>query len=100
MYYCIFCEDVEDSLEKRRSVRTAHLARLNELEKQGRLLIAGPLFNQENGNPFLGGTKGSLIIAEFDTIEEAKAWAGTDPYATAEVYARITVYPFKKVLPA
>ena len=99
MLYAIYCEDTENSLEKRRSVRPAHLQRLNELEKQNRLLVAGPLMGGDSENPMEVGIKGSLIIAEFNDIETAKNWAAADPYVTAEVYARITVQPFKKILP-
>lgn len=99
MLYAIYCEDKEDTLEKRRSVRPAHLKRLELLNQQGRLLLAGPLFNDDSDNPITGGFKGSLIIAEFPHIEEATAWAAADPYVTADIYARVTVSPFKKVLP-
>ena len=99
MYYAIYCEDLDDSLEKRRSVRSAHLKRLDELNNAGRLLLAGPLLNNDNEDPFLAGFRGSLIIAEFEHIEAAQAWAAADPYVTANVYHRITVMPFKKVLP-
>jgi len=99
MYYAIYCEDTENSLEKRRSVRPAHLQRLSDLEAQNRLLIAGPLMGGDGDNPAEVGFKGSLIIAEFSDIEEAKSWAAADPYVTAEVYARVTVQPFKKVMP-
>lgn len=99
MFYAIYCEDKEGTLEIRRSVRPAHLSRLEQLNKEGRLLVAGPLLNKEDENPFIAGIKGSLIIAEFDNIEAAKAWAASDPYVTAEVYSKVTVNPFKKVLP-
>ena len=99
MYYAIYCEDQENSLERRRSVRTAHLQRLKTLEEQDRLLIAGPLLNEDNENPVVGGIKGSLIVAKFTNIKAAKEWAAADPYVTADVYARVTIYPFKKVMP-
>ena len=99
MYYVIYAEDVKDSLERRRSVREAHLKRLEVLEKAGRLLLAGPLLNKDNENPMLGGIKGSLIVAQFATLAEAKEWAAADPYVTADIYQRVSVCPFKKVLP-
>lgn len=99
MYYAIYCEDRADSLERRRSVREAHLKRLNQLKSERRLLVAGPLFNEDDENPVMGGIKGSLIIAKFDSLSEAKEWAAADPYVTADVYQRVTVHPFKKVLP-
>ena len=95
MYYAIYCEDVEDSLERRRTVREAHLQRLETLKKAGRLLLAGPLLNEDNENPIVGGVKGSLIVAEFENLEHAKEWVAADPYVTADVYARIIVCPFK-----
>ena len=99
MYYVIYSEDVPDSLELRRSVRSAHLARLETLKHENRLLIAGPTMAGDHDDPFVAGFKGSLIIAEFDCLEDAKAWAAADPYVTAGVYQRIAVEPFKKVLP-
>lgn len=99
MYYMIYCEDREDSMERRRSVRPAHLQRLDTLNEQNRLLVAGPLYNENGENPAVGGIKGSLIIADFNTIDEAKEWAAADPYVIADVYARVTVHPFKKVKP-
>ena len=78
MYYAIYCEDVENSLELRRSVRAAHIMRLEKLQQAGRLLVAGPLLHKDNDNPLIGGIKGSLIIAEFENREEEKAWAAAD----------------------
>lgn len=95
MYYAIYCEDRENSFETRRSVRPAHLKRLEILKAQNRLLIAGPLLNEDNENPVVGGIKGSLIIAEFTNLEEAKEWAAADPYVTADIYARVSISPFK-----
>ena len=95
MYYAIYCEDQENSVERRRSVRPAHLKRLELLKEQKRLLVAGPLLNEDNENPIVGGIKGSLIIAQFKSVAEAKEWAAADPYVTADVYARVTVCPFK-----
>lgn len=100
MYYVIYCEDNEDSLEKRRTVRPAHLARVEKLQQEGRLIVAGPLMKNDDENILIAGIKGSLIIAEFPDIHAAKAWAAADPYVTADVYARVTVEPFKKILPA
>ena len=75
MLYAIYCEDTEDSLEKRRSVRPAHLSRLEQLELEGRLIVAGPLMRNDDENAIIGDVKGTLIIAEFDNLEAAKAWA-------------------------
>lgn len=100
MYFAFYCEDVEDgNLEKRRSVRPAHLARAQELVEAGRMLLAGPLLGQEGEDVLETGVFGSLIIADFDSIDDARAWIAADPYVTAGVYARVTVQPFKKVLP-
>lgn len=98
MHYAIYCEDQADSFEKRRSVRPAHLKRLEDLKAQGRLVLAGPLLNEDNENLVVGGVKGSLIIAQFKNLAEAKEWAAADPYVTADVYARVTVSPFKIVI--
>ncbi len=99
MHYAIYATDAPNSFEKRRSTRPAHLQRLNELQQQGRLILAGPLLNEDHENPAQGGFCGSLIIAEFDSIEDAKAWAAADPYVTANVYANIEIKPFVKALP-
>jgi len=99
MYYTIFSEDNEDTLEKRRSVRDAHLMRVKQLQQENRLLLAGLLMNADDENPAVAGIKGSLIVAKFKNLEEAKAWAAADPYVTADIYKRVTVMPFKKVLP-
>ena len=99
MYYMICSEDVENSLEKRLATRENHLARLNELKDQGRLLIAGPLPAIDSDNPGEAGFTGSLVVAEFDSLEQAKDWASQDPYIEAGVYANSVVKPFKKVLP-
>jgi len=95
MHYVFYCKDTPDSLEKRRSVRPAHIQRLQKLKDAGRLVVAGPLLGGDDENPAVSGIKGSLIIAEFPNLEEAKAWAAADPYATAEVYANVTIQPFK-----
>lgn len=99
MWYAIICEDVDDSLEKRRSVRPAHLERVEALINEGRLLIAGPHPAVDSEDPGPAGFTGSLIIAEFDSLESAEAWAREDPYVIAGVYSKVTVKPFKKVLP-
>lgn len=99
MYYAIMSEDVEDSLEKRRSARSAHLERLNQLVEQQRLLLAGPHPAIDNDKQEHAGFIGSLVIAGFDSLDQAQTWANADPYVTAGVYQKVTVKPFKKVLP-
>lgn len=99
MLYAIISEDVEDSLQKRLSVRPAHLARLQDLQEAGRLILAGPHPAIDSENPAEAGFTGSLIIAEFASLEDAQTWANTDPYLDAGVYARVVVKPFKKVFP-
>lgn len=99
MLYAISGEDIPDSLEKRLAVRAAHLERLNELRREGRLVLAGPYPAIDSPDPGPAGFSGSLIVAEFESLEAARNWAETDPYATSGVYARLTVKPFKKVLP-
>ncbi|MBL4910004.1 MAG: YciI family protein [Alteromonadaceae bacterium] len=99
MYYMIYSEDIENSLALRLSVREQHLARLKELEQQGRLLVAGPCPAIDNEDPGEAGFTGSLIIATFNSLEEAKKWASNDPYIDAGVYQNVTVKPYKKVLP-
>ena len=99
MYYAILCEDVAHSLPMRQGARPAHLARLQELADQGRLLAAGPHPALDTVDPGEAGFTGSLIIAEFDSLEAATAWADSDPYVDAGVFARVTVKPYKLVLP-
>lgn len=99
MYYAIISEDTSNSLDKRKATRPAHLARLQQLADESRLLIAGPHPAIDNDNPGDAGFTGSLVVAEFDSIQAAQAWANEDPYMTAGVYAKVTVKPFKKVLP-
>ncbi|HSG03900.1 MAG TPA: YciI family protein [Marinobacterium sp.] len=99
MYYAIISEDVPNSLEKRLSVRPAHVDRLKQLTEQGRLLIAGPHPAIDTEEPGEAGFSGSLIVAEFDSLEDAQAWADADPYIAAGVYQQVIVKPFKKVLP-
>jgi len=100
MYYLIYSEDVENSLSLRMPVREQHLARLSELQQQGRLLVAGPCPAIDSENPGDAGFTGSLIIAEFNNLIDAQSWADQDPYIDAGVYQKVTVKPYKKVLPA
>ena len=99
MLYAILSEDVPDSLEKRKSVRALHIARLDELKNQGRLVPAGPHPAVDSPDPGDAGFTGSLVIAEFDSQQHAQEWADADPYIEAGVYARVVVKPFKRVLP-
>ncbi len=100
MLYAIMSEDVADSLPKRQSVRPAHLARLQTLQDAGRLILAGPHPAIDSENPAEAGFTGSLIVAEFASLEEAKNWANADPYMDAGVYVRVVVKPFKQVFPS
>ncbi len=97
--YAIISEDVEDSLEKRMSARPDHLKRLQALQDEGRLVLAGPHPAVDSDNPGDAGFTGSLVVAEFDNLEAAQQWADNDPYNDAGVYAKVTVKPFKKVFP-
>jgi uncharacterized protein YciI len=99
MYYAIISEDIENSLEKRLDARPAHLARLEQLRDEGRLLIAGPHPAIDSEDPGTNGFSGSLVVAEFASLDDAQAWADADPYIEAGVYAGVKVKPFKKVLP-
>ena len=99
MLYAIISEDNDNSLEKRLSVRPAHLERLQQLKNQGRLALAGPHPAIDSEDPGSAGFSGSLIVAEFESLEAAQQWAGEDPYTGAGVYKRVTVKPFKKVFP-
>jgi uncharacterized protein YciI len=99
MYYAIISEDVENSLEKRLGARPAHLARLEQLRDDGRLLIAGPHPSIDSEDPGANGFSGSLVVAEFSSLDDAQSWADADPYIEAGVYAEVEVKPFKKVLP-
>jgi len=99
MLYAIISEDVENSLDKRLNVRPAHLQRLQALQDQGRLILAGPHPAIDREDPGDNGFSGSLIVAEFPSLEEARQWADADPYRERGVYARVTVKPFKQVLP-
>lgn len=99
MLYAIVGQDVSDSLDLRLATRPAHLDRLHALQQAGRLLLAGPFPNVDGNDPGSAGFSGSLIVAEFDTLAAAQAWADADPYVTAGVYADVSVKPFKKVFP-
>lgn len=99
LYYAIIGEDVPDSLPRRQAARPAHLARLQTLQDEGRLLLAGPFPDIDSPDPGPAGFSGSLIVAAFDNLESARNWADADPYVLAGVYARVSVRPFKKVLP-
>lgn len=99
MYYAIIGRDVADSLPLRQQARPSHLERLDELQRDGRLLIAGPFPAIDAADPGPAGFSGSLIVAEFDTLAAAEAWAAADPYVSAGVYASVEVKPFKNVLP-
>ena len=99
MLYAIIGEDAPDSLQRRAQARPAHLARLEKLREAGRLVLAGPFPATDSVDPGPAGFTGSLIVAEFDALAEARAWADADPYVTAGVYARVDVKPFRKVLP-
>lgn len=99
MLYAIISEDVADSLNRRLAARPAHLERLNELQQQGRLILAGPHPAIDSEDPGQEGFSGSLVVAEFSDLLQAQAWADADPYIEAGVYAKVAVKPFKKVLP-
>ena len=99
MWYAIVGHDHEHSLEARKAARPAHLARLEALRDAGRLRLAGPFPVIDAEDPGPAGFSGSLIVAEFDSLEDAQAWADADPYVAAGVYARVDVRPFRHVLP-
>jgi len=99
MLYCIISTDVANSLPLRKGARPAHLARLERLQQQGRLVLAGPYPAVDSSDPGEAGFTGSLIVAEFASLQEANAWADEDPYVAAGVYAAVTVKPFKQVFP-
>lgn len=99
MWYAIIGEDVEHSLELRRQARPAHIARLETLKDEGRLLLAGPFPAIDNADPGPAGFSGSLMIVEFPSLSEARRWADADPYVAAGVYRNVMVKPFKKTLP-
>lgn len=100
MLYAIIGQDNPDSLDKRITARPAHLARLQALQDGGRLLLAGPFPAVDAVDPGAAGYTGSLIVAEFISLQAAQAWANTDPYTTTGVFKQITVQPFRKVFPA
>jgi uncharacterized protein YciI len=99
MLYSIVSEDIENSLELRKSARPAHLARLNTLQDDGRLILAGPSPKIDSEEPGEHGFTGSIVIAEFNSLQDAQTWADSDPYIDAGVYRSVSVKPFKKVLP-
>ena len=99
MLYAIIAEDTPNSLERRLAARPDHVARISALVDAGRLVLAGPHPAIDSPDPGSAGFSGSLIVAEFASLEEAQAWADEDPYIAADVYAQVTVKPFKKVLP-
>ncbi|KZY99602.1 hypothetical protein A3746_02575 [Oleibacter sp. HI0075] len=99
MWYAIISQDIENSLPLRKEARPAHLERLEALKNEGRLLIAGPHPAIDSEDPGEAGFTGSLVVAEFESLDAAQAWADADPYVAAGVYANVVVKPFKKVLP-
>jgi uncharacterized protein YciI len=99
LYYAIIAEDTPGSLDKRLAARPAHLERIQVLQAEGRLLLAGPFPAIDSPDPGPAGFSGSLIVAQFDNVEAAKAWADADPFVAAGVYARVEVRPFRKTLP-
>jgi uncharacterized protein YciI len=99
MLYAINAEDIENSLSKRLAARADHVQRLKLLVDDGRLILAGPMPAIDSEDPGDAGFTGSLIVAEFDSLHAAQQWADEDPYIKAGVYSRVTVKPFKKVLP-
>ncbi len=99
MWYAIISEDHEDSLPRRAKARAAHVERMRQLVDQGRVLIAGPHPAIDAEDPGPAGFTGSLVVVDFPSLEEAQAWADEDPYVTGNVYRKVTVKPFKLVLP-
>ena len=99
MLYTIIGQDTPDSLSKRLAVRPAHVARLQALQEEGRLILAGPFPAVDANDPAAAGFSGSLIVAEFSSLPDAEAWAQADPYVAAGVYAQVVVKPFKKAFP-
>lgn len=96
MLYVIYAQDNANSLEKRLSVRPAHLARLQLLHDEGRLLTAGPMPAVDSNDPGVAGFTGSTVIAEFESLEAAQSWADADPYVAAGVYAQVSVKPYRR----
>lgn len=99
MLYAIIGDDVPGSLEKRLAARPAHLARLEALQAEGRLVLAGPCPAIDAVDPGPAGFSGSVIVAEFASLDAAQRWADADPYVAAGVYAKVAVKPFKQVFP-
>ena len=99
MWYAIMSEDIDGTLDKRLAARPDHVARLTALVDEGRLLIAGPHPAVDSPDPGPAGFTGSLVVAEFDSLEDARAWADEDPYIAAGVYGNVTIKPFNRVLP-
>lgn len=99
MWYAIEGHDGPDVLAKRQATRAEHLARLTALRDQGRLLLAGPCPAIDADDPGPAGFSGSIVIAEFPSLDDARAWADEDPYLAAGVYTRVDVRPFRRVLP-
>ena len=100
MLYAIAGQDTPDSLEKRMSARPAHVARLQALQEEGRLILAGPFPYVDANDPAAAGYSGSLIVAEFASLPDAEIWAQADPYVAAGVYVQVAVKPFKKTFPS
>lgn len=99
MLYAIISTDVADSLEKRMASRPAHLARLEQLKAEGRLVLAGPHPAVDSNDPGSAGFTGSLVVAEFESLSAAQTWAEADPFRLAGVYGQMVVKPFKQVFP-
>ena len=99
MLYAIISTDIENSLSRRVQARPDHIARLENLQNEGRLILAGPHPCIESNDPGEAGFSGSLVVAEFNTLSDAQSWADQDPYVTAGVYEKVIVKPFKKVFP-
>lgn len=100
MFYIVYAEDRPGTLEARLAARPDHLARLQQLQAEGRLLVAGPCPAIDSADPGPAGFSGSVIIAEFASLAAAQSWADADPYIAAGVYEKVAVKPFKKVFPA
>ena len=99
MWYAIISEDIDGTLEKRLATRPEHVTRLTTLADEGRMLIAGPHPAVDSPDPGPAGFTGSLVVAEFDSLQDAQTWADQDPYVSAGVYGKVTVKPFNRVLP-
>ena len=100
MLYAIIASDVANSLEKRLAARPAHIERLQQLKAEGRVVLAGPHPAIDSNDPGSAGFSGSLIVADFASLEAAQAWAADDPYVAAGVYQSVSVKPFKQTMPA